>query len=106
MAVSQSMGLMPGILSWSKSTQAGPKHPSANEATGNAAESSESCYHLDRWDLCPYHIHMNAGGTMKMQSIYDCVGNDPTVKLELGAQVVHPLALPKPRVPLTLETSW
>ena len=35
-----------------------------------------------------------------MQSIYYCVGNDPTVKLELG--VVHPLALPKPRVPLTL----
>ena len=43
---------------------------------------------------------MNAEGTVKMQSIYYCVGNDPTVKLELG--VVHPLALPKPRVPLTL----
>ena len=42
---------------------------------------------------------MNAEGTVKMQSIYYCVGNDPTVKLELG---VVPLAFPKPRVPLTL----
>ena len=36
------------------------------------------------------------------EDAYDCVGNDSTVKLELGARVVHPLALPRPCVPLTL----